>query len=123
MTPPLFCWPPLQHNIAHCAVVALRADTGRVPCAGASLDATRVLDALPEDMPLALAADIAARMMRTAVHSRRSAAITRNLARALHLSTAAQRAEVGGLLGCCSSCASEHTRRWRAATDSVPRAG
>jgi hypothetical protein len=53
-----------------------------------------VLDALPEDMPLRLAADIAGRMLRTAVHARRSAAITRNLARALHLATAAQRAEV-----------------------------
>ena len=62
--------------------------------AGAELDATKVLDALSEDMPLSVAVDIIARMLRTAIHARRSAAIVRNLHRSLHLSTAAERAEV-----------------------------
>lgn len=62
--------------------------------AGAELDATKVLDALSEDMPLAVAVDIIARMLRTAMHARRSGSIVRNLQRSLHLSTAAERAEV-----------------------------
>lgn len=62
--------------------------------AGAELDATQVLDALSEEMPLAVAVDIVGRMLRTAIHARRSAAIVRNLHRSLHLSTAAERAEV-----------------------------
>ena len=53
-----------------------------------------MLDALSEDMPLSVAVDIIARMLRTAIHARRSAAIVRNLHRSLHLSTAAERAEV-----------------------------
>lgn len=62
--------------------------------AGAELDAGRVLEALPEGMPLGVAAPIVARMLCTAMHARRSAAIARNLNRSLHLSTAATRAEV-----------------------------
>ena len=62
--------------------------------AGAELDATKVLDALSEDMPLSVAVDIVARMLRTAMHARRSGSIVRNLHRSLHLSTAAERAEV-----------------------------
>ena len=53
-----------------------------------------MLDALSEEMPLAVAVDIIGRMLRTAIHARRSAAIVRNLHRSLHLSTAAERAEV-----------------------------
>ena len=67
--------------------------------AGAELDATRVLDALSEEMPLAVAVDIIGRMLRTAIHARRSAAIVRNLHRSLHLSTAAERAEVRPFIG------------------------
>ena len=62
--------------------------------AGAELDATKVLDALSEDMPLSVAVDIIARMLRTAMHARRSGLVVRNLHRSLHLSTAAERAEV-----------------------------
>ena len=62
--------------------------------AGAELDATKVLDALSEDMPLSVAVDIISRMLRTAMHARRSGNIVRNLHRSLHLSTAAERAEV-----------------------------
>jgi hypothetical protein len=57
-----------------------------------------VLDALSEEMPLELAVDVVARMLRTAIHNRRSATISRNLHRSLHLSTAAERAEVHPLL-------------------------
>ena len=64
--------------------------------AGAELDATKVLDALSEEMPLAVAVDIIGRMLRTAIHARRSLSIARNLRRSLHLSTAAERAEVWG---------------------------
>ena len=66
--------------------------------AGAELDATKVLDALSEEMPLSVAVDIIARMLRTAMHARRSGSIVRNLQRSLHLSTAAERAEVRPLL-------------------------
>lgn len=68
--------------------------------AGAELDATKVLDALSEDMPLSVAVDIIAHMLRTAIHAQRSASIVRNLHRSLHLSTAAERAEVKYLLTC-----------------------
>ncbi len=62
--------------------------------AGADVDARKVLDALSEDMPLSVAVDLLARMLRTAIHNRRSASIARNLHRSLHLSLAAERAEV-----------------------------
>lgn len=58
------------------------------------MDATVVLDALSEEMPLVVAVDVLSRMLRTAIHARRAAAIARNLHRSLHLSTAAHRAEV-----------------------------
>ncbi len=70
--------------------------------AGAELDATKVLDALSEDMPLSVAVDIIARMLRTAMHARRSGSIVRNLHRSLHLSTAAERAEVSFVLHSCA---------------------
>ncbi len=57
-----------------------------------------MLDALSEDMPLTVAVDIIARMLRTAMHARRSGSIVRNLHRSLHLSTAAERAEVRVIL-------------------------
>lgn len=62
--------------------------------AGAHLDPRRVLDALDPEMPLALAADTLAAMMRTALHRRRAGALSRSLHRACHLSAAAERAEV-----------------------------
>ncbi|BDA48080.1 Transforming growth factor-beta receptor-associated protein [Coccomyxa sp. Obi] len=61
---------------------------------GANVDARKVLDALSEDMPLGVAVDVLARMLRTAIHNRRSASIARNLHRSLHLSVAAERAEL-----------------------------
>ena len=59
-----------------------------------------MLDALSEEMPLSVAVDIIARMLRTAIHARRSASIVRNLHRSLHLSNAAERAEVSMALQC-----------------------
>jgi len=46
--------------------------------AGAHLDPRRVLDALDPEMPLALAADTLAAMMRTALHRRRAGALSRS---------------------------------------------
>ena len=63
-------------------------------CVGAHLDPTRVLDALAEDMPLALAVDTLARMMRERLHRRRQGQIVRNLHRAVNLAVHAEKAEV-----------------------------
>lgn len=54
----------------------------------------RVVDTLAEDMPLAYASDIFARMLRERLHRHRQALILRNLHRCRNLTAAAERAEV-----------------------------
>jgi hypothetical protein len=76
------------------AVQAVILNPDKSLSAGAHLDPRRVLDALDPEMPLALAADTLAAMMRTALHRRRAGSLSRALHRACHLSAAAERAEV-----------------------------
>lgn len=64
------------------------------PCAGVTLDPMRVVEALADDMPLAYASDIFARMLRERLHRHRQALILRNLHRSTNLNAAAERAEV-----------------------------
>ena len=76
-------------------------------CVGAHLDPTRVLDALAEDMPLAVAVDTLARMMRERLHRRRQGQVVRNLHRAVNLAVHAEKGEVSPALvrlacACCS---------------------
>ena len=59
-----------------------------------TLDPMRVVESLAEDMPLAYAADIFARMLRERLHRHRQALILRNLHRCCNLTAAAERAEV-----------------------------
>lgn len=54
----------------------------------------RVIEVLSEDMPLAHAADVFARVMRDRIHRRRQNLVCRNLHRSLNFQAAAERAEV-----------------------------
>lgn len=61
------------------------------------MDPRDVLDALSEDMPLEVAFDTLAGMLRERTHRQRQGLLTRHLWRGLHLSTSASRAEVAPL--------------------------
>jgi Vacuolar sorting protein 39 domain 2 len=64
-------------------------------CSGVHLDPVRVLQALPEEMPLQLAFTTLARMTRDRIHRRRHGQIIRNLCRADNLAASVERAKVG----------------------------
>lgn len=69
-------------------------------CAGAVLDPVQVLDALPEEMPLQLAAQTLTRILAERTHRRRHHTILRNLHRARNLAAASDRAEVRPCRAC-----------------------
>eukprot|EP00884_Botryococcus_braunii_P004337 jgi/Botrbrau1/13904/Bobra.0017s0011.1 len=80
---------------------------------GSQLDPRNVLDALSEDMPLGVAFDTIAHMLRERTHRQRQGRITRHLWRGNHLSTSASRAEVMSrrvLVGEQRACRLCHTR-------------
>jgi len=61
---------------------------------GARLNPLRLLQALDDDMPLALASDAIGRMLGGVTHRRRAGQVTKALTRARHLSVQADRAEL-----------------------------
>ncbi len=63
---------------------------------GARLNPLRLLQALDDGMPLALAADALARMLAGVTHRRRTGQVVRALHRARHLAAQAERAECEG---------------------------
>jgi hypothetical protein len=62
-------------------------------CHGASLDPLQVLEALSADMPLPLASQTIARMMRARVHRHRQGQIVKNLERHINLEARVSRVE------------------------------
>lgn len=87
----------MKHRPQHISYSALKLFQQFVTeavIAGAHLDPMRIVEVLSEDMPLAHAADVFARVMRDRVHRRRQNLICRNLHRSLNFHAAAERAEV-----------------------------